>query len=256
MAFTLLAPTVAGPEDARYDEALIELAATRGPTASIWTTKQGLVVPRTYRRHEGFEAQSAEYALSGWPVTVRMSGGGIVPQGPGIINVSLAYCTDGNPMDNSDAAYQLLCNVLGGAMAKMGVHAHAAAVEGSFCDGRYNLAIGEGEHRQKVAGTAQLWRRCPTSEHKNRQVVLVHALVLACVDTDIVTRRANDFEKALGTDRRYLPERTVSLHTLVHACQTPNQKGEPDSTFIKKINTLLAEQITGATLPSGSLKAY
>ncbi|KAA0910725.1 lipoate--protein ligase family protein [Pusillimonas sp. ANT_WB101] len=253
MGFTLLAPTSTGPEDARFDETLIDMATTHGPTAAIWTAKQGLVVPRTYRRHTGFEALCAEYALSGWPVTVRMSGGGIVPQGPGIINVSLAYCIDGNPMDNSEAAYQLLCNVLGDAIARMGVQAHAAAVEGSFCDGRYNLAIGQGEHRKKVAGTAQLWRRYPTPGYKNRQAVLVHALVLACVDTEQVTHRANEFEQALGTDRRYLPGRTVSLHTLVQAGHAHDSKTAADASFLSRLHALLEEYITGATLPPGSL---
>lgn len=253
MAFTLLAPTSDGPQDARFDETLIELAAAHGPTAAIWTARQGLVVPRTYRRHAGFEALCAEYAVSGWPVTVRMSGGGIVPQGPGIINVSLAYCIDGNPMDHSEAAYQLLCEILGKAAARIGVQAHAAAVEGSFCDGRYNLAIGQGEHIKKVAGTAQLWRRHPTPAYKNRQAVLVHALVLACVDTEQVTKRANDFEVALGTDRRYLPGRTVSLHTLVQNGDAHDNKATAHAGFLSHLHALLHAYITEATPPTGSL---
>lgn len=255
MTFKLSAPAPVGTGHARDDETLIRQAITTGPAAAIWTARQGLVVPRTYRRHPGFAALCADYAAAGWPVTVRMSGGGIVPQGPGILNVSLAYCVDGNPMDHSEAAYQLLCGILGDAMARLNVHAHAATVEGSFCDGRYNLAIGKGEHIQKVAGTAQLWRRCPTPEHKTRQAVLVHALMLVCVDIDAVTEQANAFEQALGTARRYEPRRAASLHTLVPQHGETEKAHQTGTKLIGRLSALLAEYIRAAAPPVENLPA-
>ncbi|NGM87528.1 lipoate--protein ligase family protein [Parapusillimonas sp. SGNA-6] len=210
--------------NARFDEALIDLAAEQGPCAAVWQAPQGLVVPRTYQSHEGFDAACLDFASQGWPVTVRQSGGGIVPQGPGILNASLAYAMEGKPLDHSDAAYALLCHIIGAAAARYGVISHPQAVEGSFCDGRYNLAVGAGPQARKVAGTAQVWRRRKlTNAATPVQVVLVHALILAAVDVELVTAQANRFEAATHSDRRYSAERVASLHALagVHPAQVP-----------------------------------
>src|SRR3546814_11147898 len=84
---------------------------------------------------------------------------GIVPQGPGIVNVSLAYAVQGKPLDHSDEAYLLICRIIAQALEEHGVDAHTQAVDGSFCDGRYNLAVGAGQEARKIAGTAHVWRR-------------------------------------------------------------------------------------------------
>src|SRR3546814_17345194 len=81
MPFTLLPYVGNEPQHARFDESLIALAAQQGPSASIWEAEQGLVVPRTYRRYADFEQACEQLEQAGWPVTVRQSGGGIVPQG-------------------------------------------------------------------------------------------------------------------------------------------------------------------------------
>lgn len=215
MPFELL-PFHADPEhDARFDESLIELAAQSGPSACVWESGQGLVVPRTYRRFEAFPAACERFALQGWPVTVRQSGGGIVPQGPGILNLSLAYAVQGKPLDHSDEAYMLICRVISQALTEYGIASHPQAVEGSFCDGRFNLAVGSGDAARKVAGTAQLWRSHASADTRNTlQIVLVHALILAAVDVVAVTGQANAFEQALGSGRRYASDRIASLHEL------------------------------------------
>src|SRR5690606_29091006 len=127
--------------------------------------------------------------------------GGVVPQGPGILNISLAYAVQGKPLDHSDAAYHLLCHVIRQALRTVGIVAHTGAVEGSFCDGRYNLAVGLGADTRKIAGTAQLWRRWTNGGDRNKQVVLVHALLLTHVDVEAVTGLANRYEAALGSDK-------------------------------------------------------
>jgi lipoate-protein ligase A len=214
MPFTIVAPPEALPQHARFDEQLIELASEIGPHACIWEGGQGLVVPRTYRRHQGFEQACRDFAQDGWPVTVRLSGGGVVPQGPGIINLSLAYAVDGKPLDHSDGAYQRLCAPIQDALGRYGVITAIRAVEGSFCDGRYNLAVEVDGTPRKVAGAAQVWRRAG-----DRQIVLAHALILSHVDVDDVTRRANRLEDAIGSARRYDADRAVSLHQ----CLPPSQ---------------------------------
>ncbi len=238
MPFQLLSAPAEPPRDARFDESLIALAAQNGPTACIWESAQGLVVPRTYQRFEPFAAACASFAGQGWPVAVRQSGGGIVPQGPGIINLSLAYTAPGKPLDHSDEAYLLICRVISQALREHGIASHHQAVEGSFCDGRYNLAVGHAHAARKIAGTAQLWRRHAVGNVQGSpQIVLVHAVILAAVDTEALTARANRFELALGNHKRYRSDRIASLDTL------RNTPGEAAGPFIPALKNSLERQI-------------
>lgn len=189
------------------DEALLALAVAR-PAACLWRAPQGLVVPRTYAVRAGFAAISTRLAGLGWPVQVRQSGGGVVPQGPGILNISLAQRFCGRPLDHADTLYQHLCALLQAGLQVFGIETVAQAVEGSFCDGRYNLAAGS--PARKVAGTAQLWRHIP-GQDSSHQIGIVHAMILAQCDTALATERANQLEAALGSGRRYQPGSVASL---------------------------------------------
>lgn len=202
-------------QDVRFDEMLMQRVITNGPVACVWQAAQGLVVPRTYLRPASFEDTSKDFAAKGWPISVRHSGGGVVPQGPGILNISLAYAVEGRPLDHSDAAYLRLCRLMQHAISEFGIRTHTQAVHGSFCDGRFNLAWDDGDDARKIAGTAQLWRRQPTPDDSHVQVVLVHGLLLVATDVHLATQQANMLEVALGHSRRYLPDRATSLHTLM-----------------------------------------
>lgn len=206
--FTLLHSSAESGLDARHDESLLELCIHNGPLASIWQTQRSLVVPRSYRHFDAFEDARQHFAGLGWPVTVRQTGGGIVPQGPGILNLSLAYTVQGPPMQHSEPGYQRICQLLADALRALGIETFPAAVEGSFCDGRYNLAVDRQGKPVKIAGTAQSWRRIPGS--KDGHMGLVHALVLLDTDTTAVTETANAFEAALGSERRYEADKVVS----------------------------------------------
>lgn len=246
MPFALAARAPGGAVDARHDEILIGPAARGQPTACVWEAQQGLVVPRTYRRHAGFDAVCERFAQSGWPVSVRMSGGGVVPQGPGILNLSLAYACDAPPLRHSDAAYALLCDMLRKALLAWGIESRAQAVEGSFCDGRYNLACGLADAPRKVAGTAQLWRRV-REPGVDSQVVLVHALILAAVDTGALTRHANQLERALGTGRRYAPQRVASLYDCL-----PADRDIAPADFTLKLADTLRREAAATCPPAGA----
>lgn len=259
MRFLVQAANHDGPRAPRFDESLIELAtasilaSSTGVEgfAAVWQADQGLVVPRTYQHQENFLPACEEFAQAGWPVSVRQSGGGIVPQGPGILNLSIAYGVRGRPLDHSDAAYELICVLIQNALKEHGIPSRMQAVEGSFCDGRYNLAVGPANDAKKVAGTAQVWRRVRAEnarpETKQRlsdvQVVLVHALILAQVDIHAVTSQANRFEQALGSGRRYDPHRTVSLH---HCLATPVPASED---FTETLRLSLLRQLEASASP-------
>lgn len=211
--FRLVASGIQTAADARHDEALLRAVEEYGPVADIWQTPRSLVVPRSYRRFEAFNAACEQFAARGWPVTVRLTGGGIVPQGPGILNLSLAYPVQGPPMQHSEAGYRLICGLLEAALRSLGVEAFPVAVEGSFCDGRYNLAVSQNGEAVKIAGTAQSWRRVAGS--RDQHIGLVHGLILVDADSAVLTQAANDFEAAIGSARRYLPQKVTSLAQLL-----------------------------------------
>jgi len=215
--FTLLTPTAETGADGRHDESLLEIATRHGPVASLWQTRRSLVVPRSYRRFDAFASACDRFAAQGWPVSIRQTGGGIVPQGPGIVNLSLAYCVQGPPMQHSEAGYLLICRILTHVLHVLGIEAFPAAVEGSFCDGRYNLAVRWRGETVKIAGTAQSWRRVPGGG--DQYVGLVHGLVLLDTDSAFLTQAANAFEEAIGSERRYQAGKVISAAELLGRSQ-------------------------------------
>ncbi|WHZ10082.1 MAG: Lipoate-protein ligase A [Burkholderiaceae bacterium] len=245
MHFRLLEPdgAVADPIDA--ERSLLALAAqpiAQPPMAQLWTAPPSLVVPRSYRRHAGFEAARARFAAEGCPVHVRPSGGGLVPQGPGILNLSLAYTVPGLLGDWSEPIYRHLCELLQRPLAALGIDTRWQTVSGSFCDGRFNLAWGDGAAARKIAGTAQYWRPLPADgTAPRRHAVLAHAVLLVDADLGAVTARANAFEQAIASGRHYDAARTVSVAEALQPRIVPR--------LIDELRQRLAKAITQASPP-------
>ena len=181
---------------------MAEAAATGHAQAHLWSAPASLVVPRSYAQLPCWAAACAASAAAGWPVQVRSSGGGVVPQGPGVLNLSITWPSASATPKDTDAIYRALCQRLAAAFAHCGVLAVPQGVDGSFCDGRFNLAF-EG---RKLVGTAQSWRRMG-----HTPVVLAHAVILMDCDARALTARANAFEAAAGSDRRYRADALTSL---------------------------------------------
>lgn len=184
--------------DGTQETEWLEQALNGQATAALWSGITGLVAPLSYRQHAGLDGACAAASARGWPVRLRRSGGGVVPQGPGILNLSLAYPCSGAPGSQSEPVYAHLCALLADALADLGIASHCQAVTGSFCDGRFNLAVTLAGRACKIAGTAQYWRRA-----KGRQAVLAHALLLVDADPELLCAEANRFEHELGSTRRY-----------------------------------------------------
>lgn len=178
------------------------VAAGALPQAHLWRGTAGWAVPRNYTRAPGWADWQARCAAAGTPARVRSSGGGLVPQGPGLWNLSLLWRSAQADPVLADAVYRALCDRLAGVLAALGVAASPQPVEGSFCDGRYNLAAGG----RKLVGTAQAWRRIG-----GVPVVLAHAVIVLDADAAALTAAANRFEAGLGTDRRYRGEALTSV---------------------------------------------
>ncbi len=225
---------------------LLSLAEMGRCVAHLWQAPLSLVVPRSYRRFAALESARAEFARRGCPVFLRMSGGGLVPQGPGILNLSLAYRVRGTVGKHSEAVYRHLCEVLREALGTFGLQTHWQAVEGSFCDGRFNLAWGPPGDAQKLAGTAQYWRGArsdASGSHASVHAVLAHAVLLVSADTEEINQRANAFEDAIGSGRHYEAGRVVSVQ------QALSRTGlAPSDGLIESVISALRASVM-ATLP-------
>jgi lipoate-protein ligase A len=192
------------PEDAlEIEQGLLDQAAEGRAVSAVWEPLPSIIVPASYRRYERFGPLCERFASRGWPVSVRRSGGGLVPQGPGMVNVSLAWRSNSAMGEAMEPVYLGLCRLLQRVIAPFELDTALEAVEGSFCDGRYNLTLGS----RKVAGTAQYWRRVSATEH----VVLAHACLLVEADLAVLNRLANEFEAQLGSDRQYRLEAIANL---------------------------------------------
>lgn len=175
------------------------VAANGTPLAWLWQAPPGLVVPRRYTTLPGWATACRQ--VDG-ELQVRQSGGGVVPQGPGVWNLSLLWPAPSDGPQAADALYRALCAELQAALARLGLSTHTGAVDGSFCDGRYNLAV----DGRKLVGTAQAWRRV-----NGRAVVLAHAVILVDADLQALCDRANALEAALGSAQRYRPQHHTSV---------------------------------------------
>lgn len=188
-------------EGVAHEAAWLACSAAIGqPSAHLWTAPRGLVVPRRYTALPDWATASADPAHG--EVQVRSSGGGLVPQGPGVWNLSLAWPAPTAAPSNTDAVYAGLCDALAAAFARLGLQARPQPVEGSFCDGRFNLAF----NGAKLVGTAQAWRRVA-----GRPMVLAHAVIVVSADPAELSERANAFEAALGSPVRYRPQAVTSI---------------------------------------------
>lgn len=246
MPFDLVDADVGATDPLAAEQDLMTLAAAGRCVARLWQASRSLVVPRSYRRFAALEAARADFAQRGCPVYLRLSGGGLVPQGPGILNLSLAYPVRGTLGDLSDAVYQHLCGILAQALGTLGLQTHWQAVDGAFCDGRFNLAWGPAQNARKIAGTAQYWRRVAGPAPSPLHVVLVHALLLVSADTQEITQRANAFEEAIDSGRRYLPERVVSVQQALRQIDAA-----PVERLDEHVRSILRNVVANAEHPVG-----
>ncbi|MEK6345938.1 MAG: lipoate--protein ligase family protein [Burkholderia sp.] len=243
MAFDWLEPDADATDPLAAEAALLSAAEAGRCVAHLWQAPPSLVVPRSYRRFAALEAARAEFAARGCPVHLRLSGGGLVPQGPGILNLSLAYPVRGTAGALSEAVYRHLCGILRDALGKLGLHTHWQAVEGSFCDGRFNLAWGPPDDARKIAGTAQYWRGVKSHEGAAapRYAVLAHAVLLVDADPEEINARANAFEAALGSGRHYAARRVVSVRQALARSGAP-----PHDALMDAVVAALRAQVRAA----------
>ncbi|KFX20170.1 lipoate--protein ligase family protein [Pectobacterium betavasculorum] len=227
------------------EDELFEHAAAGAAVAKIWQTPQSLVAPRTYTRHAALALVRQRFAVQGCPVFLRKSGGGLVPQGPGIINLSLAYPIQQSLGEAATPIYLHLCEILRDTLDAFGIVSRFQAVNGSFCDGRFNLACGSPDEARKIAGTAQYWQPLPNQApgEARRHIVLAHAVLLVAVDLPQVHRWANGFERQIGSSRHYDAGKTVDVAALMNASHEQQQD------LCQQVSAMLGEKVRQRAAP-------
>ena len=206
-AFTALHEAPLADGGAHEGAWLASAAAAGRAVAHLWQGRPGLVAPRSYTLQPGWAS-----AAPAFDVQLRSSGGGLVPQGPGVWNLSLVWPVPSATPTGTEGVYRALCAELAAAFARLGLATTPQAVEGSFCDGRFNLAAGG----RKLAGTAQSWRRVD-----GRPMALAHAVIVVTADPVALTAQANAFEAALGSTRRYRADALTSVALALGEAATP-----------------------------------
>lgn len=192
--------------------------------ALIWQADTpGIVLPDRFTRDAQFGPASRSSAARGWPVVNRKTGGGITPQGPGVLNLALCFTVGAGQSRAILPAYAKIVQPLRDALSSLGVMAKATPVEGSFCDGDYNLAV----DGRKLVGTAQRWRG---------HTCLIHALILADIDLDPAVEAVARFSHDLGHDTVFDPSVHCRLADLI-----PNVTDLTTTTV-----TALAKTVTNA----------
>lgn len=236
--FEILEDSDVGAVGLQGESALLAFALAGRAAAHLWEAPLGLIAPRSYRRYARLAQVQADFARCGVAVELRPSGGGVVPQGPGILNMSLAFPVRQPIGSLSDPIYRHLCAILQDALAGLGIRAEARAVAGSFCDGRYNLAVSG----RKIAGTAQYWRRRGANGH----AVLAHAVLLVNADPAVATGLTNAFEAALGSGRAYDPDAVTSV-----ALSLPGNVADPDRGLSSILRGALRRALARLSLANG-----
>ena len=178
---------------------------------SVWSTDQCLVAPRSLSRFEAFGAARSRIAELGMPLHLRVTGGDIAPQGPGILNVTVTFVPARVPPPRIDDVYRKLCRPILEYLASRGVAPRCGQVPGAFCDGAHNVVVG----RRKLAGTAQRWRMRTGGEGEaSGFAVLAHASIQCYAKLDAFATAANAFYVACGLRQRIRPERHLAMFDL------------------------------------------
>jgi len=191
-------------------EAMVEADRTLGesvglglspPTYRIWENARALVVTAKDARLPNAAGAAEDSAERGWPVVVRDSGGGAVPHGPGILQMSLLLPMDRLQRPALEALYEALCSPVRIALDTLGVETTYGDVPGSFCDGRFNLVA----NGKKIAGTSQRWRGGLPPGSRPGSYALAHMILFIEADMVQATEAVNRYYEQAGGRERYDP---------------------------------------------------
>lgn len=179
--------------------------------ALVWRTPRAIIVPRGLPTRDYFDKACAAVRARGYRVYERDTGGDLTPQEPGVVNLSLCFALTGEQASIANAYGRLTAPVLAFLRDTYGISGHVASIPGAFCDGAYNVAVGN----RKLGGTAQRWRLLGGEGPTRRVAVLSHAALMACNELDGPIEALNAFYAASGTDKRIDRSCHITLADLI-----------------------------------------
>jgi len=175
----------------------------------LWRSQPCLVVSQLDSRLPTFHLAQLQLQKEGWPISMRRSGGSAFPQGPGILNVTVITEADNEFAGTIEEGYRWFCGRCEQGLSELGIESTTASVEGSFCDGRYNLTVAG----KKLAGTSQRWSRRDGKVRK-----LFHCGLLMDIDKQAVCTAVNHFYLQAGRDDSnadVVPDVIVNMRELI-----------------------------------------
>jgi len=175
---------------------------------SIWSTARCLVAPRPFSHLPAFETARCLLEAEGVPLHLRATGGDLAPQGPGIVNLTIAFVQPpGRPL-RIEQSYEQLCEPTIAWLRSRNISARCGPLGGTFCDGAYNILIGD----RKLAGTAQRWRAGPrVCAAESSLAVLAHVSIHCAGDLHRLSGAADRFYATCGLEQRIRPENHIAL---------------------------------------------
>ena len=210
-----------------WEKSSIEAMKLTPPQSDIWACWQsalGLCVTRKEHRLPHFAKARANLAIKGHELATRRSGGTVVPQGHGILNITQLSLHTGPR--NIGGSYMRFCENMQARFKALGFETEIGPVTGSYCDGDYNLIL----DGKKLAGTSQRWVKGPDKAF----ITLNHAVILVTENGQAATQRVNDFHAiADGPDLAKPPYDTASSISLWDSVQ--NSTGLDKPVFFERV---------------------
>lgn len=208
-------PGASAAADIDAEMALLDaaLAEPDRPILRLWRTHRCLVVTPLLAQRPAFDAAAQASAARGWPVVVRRTGGGPVPQGPQTLNISLATAHPRATAPGIDAAFQSFAGRVSDALRTCGLVPEVGEIAGSCCPGRYDIAIGG----RKIMGIAQrrrMSRRQGKQDDRLLTATLVHAMLWLEGDLTAGIDALERFLDAAGTPQRFVRARMGTVEEI------------------------------------------
>jgi lipoate-protein ligase A len=194
------APGASAEADIEAEMALLDaaLADPARPILRLWRTHRCLVVTPLLAHRPHFQTAAADSAARGWPVVVRRTGGGPVPQGPQTLNISLATAHPRAAAPGIDPAFRQFAHWLCDTLRTCGLAPEIGEIGGSCCPGRYDIAI----CGRKIIGIAQRRRQGRHGEQL-LTATLVHAMLWLEGDLTAGIDALERFLDAAGAAQRF-----------------------------------------------------
>jgi hypothetical protein len=181
---------------------------------TVWSSGPGLCVPASYRSVHHFIDACALMESRHWPVLVRRTGGGCVPQGPGIVNLTWMPGQDDSHSGIAEL-YDRFAGALIAGLANAGIPAKRHSPSGAWCRGRHDIC----SNGLKIAGISQ--RRSTGAQ----RLPLIHAALFIDCDLDLCFSEMNLFLRTAGCVEQPLRHAatTMAVEASISTCDEPRQ---------------------------------